>query len=105
MVPWRDTGVKAIAAGEFSPLLLKEGWTRHQEKCREASFDGADGVVDQPPRLRRFGGFAPFSYWRSHPSFKRRGIYVSLKHSSCKFKLTHYPMERPSLSKCGGTCD
>ena len=25
----------------------QEGWTRHQEKYREASFDGADGVVDQ----------------------------------------------------------
>src|SRR5437868_15485605 len=23
----------------------KEGWTRHQERCREASFFGADGVV------------------------------------------------------------
>jgi hypothetical protein len=23
----------------------EEGWTRHQEKWREASFDGADGVV------------------------------------------------------------
>ena len=27
------------------PLLIQEGWTRHQEKCREATFDGADGVV------------------------------------------------------------
>ena len=25
----------------------QEGWTRHQEKYREASFDGADGVVVQ----------------------------------------------------------
>jgi len=44
-------------------------------KGREASFVGADGVVitgncfsEWPPRLRRFGGFAAFSYWRSHPS-------------------------------------
>jgi hypothetical protein len=27
------------------PSLAKEGWTRHQIKCREASFVGADGVV------------------------------------------------------------
>ena len=27
----------------------QEGWTRHQEKYREASFDGADGVVVQFP--------------------------------------------------------
>ena len=56
----------------------QEGWTRHQEKYREASFDGADGVVVQdqtetfsepPPRLRRFGCFALSSYWRSHPSW------------------------------------
>jgi len=44
-------------------------------KCREASFVGADGVVTRgnsftawPPRLRRLGGFATFSYGRSHPS-------------------------------------
>jgi hypothetical protein len=24
----------------------EEGWTRHQEKYREATFYGADGVVD-----------------------------------------------------------
>ena len=56
----------------------QEGWTRHQEKYREASFNGADEVVVQaqqkrfcpepPPRLRRFGSFALSSYWRSHPS-------------------------------------
>jgi len=27
-----------------------QGWTRHQEKYREASFDGADGVVVQIKR-------------------------------------------------------
>src|SRR5678809_157739 len=58
-------------------------------KYREASIEGADGVVthkpysnnafrnlacERPPRLRRFGGFATFSLWRSHPSFARRGM-------------------------------
>jgi hypothetical protein len=52
----------------------QEEWTRHQEKYREASPNGADGVVvqdhlEQPPRLRRFGSFALSSYWRSHPSW------------------------------------
>ena len=28
-----------------TPLLKEEGWTRHQERCREATFAGADGVV------------------------------------------------------------
>jgi hypothetical protein len=28
-----------------TPLLKEEGWTRHQERSREATFDGADGVV------------------------------------------------------------
>jgi hypothetical protein len=35
---------------EFSDGIAppgQEGWTRHQEKYREASFDGADGVVVQ----------------------------------------------------------
>ena len=29
----------------------QEGWTRHQEKYREASFDGADGVVVQDQQI------------------------------------------------------
>src|SRR6266446_6831173 len=28
---------------------------------------------ERPPRLRRFGGFATFSYWRSHPSSWEEG--------------------------------
>ena len=36
-----------------TPLLKEEGWTRHQERCREATFDGADGVVRQDETLRR----------------------------------------------------
>ena len=28
-----------------TPLLMQEGWTRHHEKSREATVDGADGVV------------------------------------------------------------
>ena len=27
------------------PLLEKEGWTRHQTRYCEATFEGADGVV------------------------------------------------------------
>src|SRR5262245_34226231 len=38
-------GMLPNAAGEETPLLGKEGWTRHKEKCREATFEGADGVV------------------------------------------------------------
>src|SRR5881397_517291 len=34
-------------AGQSPPR--EEGWTRHQEKCREASPDGADGVVACEP--------------------------------------------------------
>jgi hypothetical protein len=38
---------------QFAPPV-QEGWTRHQEKYREASFDGADGVVvqDQTEKFR-----------------------------------------------------
>src|SRR4030095_8251710 len=65
-------------------------------KYREASIEGADAVVthkpysnnafrnlacERPPRLRRFGGFATFSLWRSHPSFARRGMAFE-RHSS-----------------------
>ena len=50
------------------PRLSKAGWTRQQEKCREASFDGADGVVfnfqneflelNNRPVYAGFGSFA-----------------------------------------------
>src|SRR6266436_10100157 len=57
-------------------------------KYREASFEERTGwsltshisecvlnmACERPPRLRRFGGFATFSYWRSHPSSVRRGV-------------------------------
>src|SRR5262245_47342543 len=29
-----------------SELLGKEGWLRHRKRCCEATFDGADGVVN-----------------------------------------------------------
>ena len=35
-----------------TPLLKEEGWTRHQERYREATFDGADGVVRHDETLR-----------------------------------------------------
>ena len=35
-----------------TPLLGKEGWTRQQERCREATFDGADGVVSSAAKFR-----------------------------------------------------
>ncbi len=38
---------KKRIGGNQTPILGQEGWTRHQEKYREASFDGADGVVVQ----------------------------------------------------------
>jgi hypothetical protein len=59
--------------GELIPLLVKEGWPRHQKMVLFRK--GADGVVaresrfamrfetfarERPPRLRPFGGFATF---------------------------------------------
>ena len=57
---------KEIVALKIVPLpssqsLTEEGWPRHKQKYREASFEGADGVVartetlrrERPPRLRR----------------------------------------------------
>src|SRR5205823_4645154 len=57
------------------PLLSKEGWTRPQEKYREATSDGADGVFAYSTTPSApFKGRGPFSLWRSHPSLERRGI-------------------------------
>jgi len=62
---------------QMAPLLSRrqqeEGWPRHKEKYREASSDGADGVVwsrnfwTTPPRLRELMRLRDFSS-RSHPS-------------------------------------
>src|SRR5262249_53016944 len=64
------------------PLLVRRRGRDIKKKSR-TSFEGADGVVnhklcsstvfrnmtcERPPRLRRFGGSATFSYCRSHPS-------------------------------------
>ncbi len=35
---------------------------------REGSSNALLPIHSHLPRLRRFGGFAPFYYWRSHPS-------------------------------------
>ena len=35
-----------------TPLLIQEGWTRHQKDAGEATFDGADGVVSSARRFR-----------------------------------------------------
>jgi oxygen-independent coproporphyrinogen-3 oxidase len=50
-VPYRGFGVSAHSfdlgkgRSEHIPLLPEEGWTRHQKRYCEASFNGADGVV------------------------------------------------------------
>src|SRR6186997_1121390 len=41
-----DEAMTYLADRDIAPPG-QEGWTRHQEKYREASFDGADGVVVQ----------------------------------------------------------
>src|SRR5262245_2444015 len=88
--------------GSF-PLLEKEGRPRHQKRRREATFvrSGRGGQFGEIFRLqtfrrtdhpvwRRFGGFANSYYWRSHPSFSRRG----------KFKRPRYPASeyRPCIA-------
>ena len=54
----KDVKHEGRRSASSPPQQAKEGWPRHQEKLREASFDGADGVVwsrdswTTPPRLR-----------------------------------------------------
>ena len=59
--------------GAKPPYLERTGWSltsnvagMHSETLR----------CERPPRLRRFGSFATFSYWRSHPSSVRRGLFA-----------------------------
>jgi hypothetical protein len=66
------------------PLLGKAAVDATSKEYREASFDGADGVVRSSYRLsdvERTTPSAPaeeasrhFYYWRSHPSFAKEGI-------------------------------
>src|SRR5881296_2597359 len=71
-----------------TPLLPEEGWTRHKADAAKPPLKERTGwsltshisecvlntACERPPRLRRFGGFAISSYWRSHPSSGRRGV-------------------------------
>ena len=81
------------------PLLAKEGWTRRQENVAKlplkerTGMSGANAspigrsqqeVVAHKPRYSVNDhpvcaitvASRHFSYWRSHPSFARRGIYL-----------------------------
>ena len=67
----------------INPLLLRRGGRDTKKKFPFQC--GADGVVahrniigERPPRLRHFGSFAPFVYWRSLPS-SRGGEYSLLQ--------------------------
>ena len=51
-----DLGVK----GDLS-LAQRGGWFNYR----------LIGDLNKPPRLRRFGGFAKFYLWRSHPSLAK----------------------------------
>ena len=70
------------------PLLAKEGWTRRQENAAKPPLKGADGVVAHLSRYRVSDhpicavavASRNFSYWRSHPSFPRRGIGIVPKY-------------------------
>src|SRR6266567_1433991 len=72
------------ATGESKlPSLAKEGWLRPLRKRREASLAGADGVVCSSHRLSEVEPTTPaaptkepsvrFCWWRSHPSFAKKG--------------------------------
>jgi hypothetical protein len=50
-----------------TPLLKEEGWTRQQERCREATFNGADGVVTHDETLRH-ADHRYVSRYRAHAS-------------------------------------
>src|SRR5215813_12265635 len=95
----RPTFMRAI------PLVHEEGCPRHKEKRREASFEGADGVVEnaerfrlaRPPRLLRFGGFAASCLCRIHPSSWRRGMSGS-QHQGCHHGPAYSKRQRVGLS-------
>jgi hypothetical protein len=65
------------------PSSAEEGWTRQQEKYREATFCGADGVVlvrkswPTPPRLRGKDASQLFLTSRSHPSSAEEGKFLA----------------------------
>jgi len=63
----------ASLSGRQSPPR-EEGWTRHQENAAKPPLLERTGwsltgnyFCEWPPRLRRFGDFAAFSYWLRPP--------------------------------------
>src|SRR5207253_1537962 len=83
--PARDTARRNAMRlrAAINPLLLRRGGRDTKKKFPFQC--GADGVVahrniigERPPRLRHFGSFAPFVYWRSLPS-SRGGEYSLLQ--------------------------
>jgi len=64
----------AVGMGGATPLLVRRGGRDIKKISRSLlCWSGRGGHARKlspgwPPRLRRFGGFAAFCYWRSHPS-------------------------------------
>src|SRR5215813_12154414 len=96
------------------PSLVKEGWTRHQEKCREATFDGADGVVRSTPDnrwLQRTTPSAPakeasrhFLSGRIHPSFTEEGTSLDCNRSATALRKTGLrPFSNSYLRRLGAS--
>jgi hypothetical protein len=93
------------------PSLAKEGWTRHQKKCREASFVGADGVVgsatddrslNQPPRLRRLMRLRAILLLAQPPLLGQGGDWLVLQRSAVVNRamvrqVCDYPYEEGTL--------
>jgi len=67
------------------PLLREEGSSRHQDKWREATLFGADGVVAHKPccgnAFRNLRASRHFFYWRSHPSSVSEKGIIRLIHT------------------------
>ena len=103
------------------PRLSKAGWTRHQEKYREASFKGADGAVGnvakhpyrfprsaphfrtyQPPRLRLLLRLRDIFLMAQPPRLGKAGNTASFHnlsfHQPLSTPLSRTPLHSPSIA-------
>src|SRR5437016_4290926 len=92
----------ANSFADLFPSLKRRGGRDAKENAAKPPLKGADGVVSSSRLLGRndhpvcamIGGFANSSYWRSHPSFSRRGKARPQRIPRCTLLLTNTPRNK-----------
>src|SRR5687767_8713498 len=110
---------QADAQGERSPLLDRRGGRDIKRNIAKRPLKERTGWwfkinrnvfdLEPPPRLRRFGCFAPFSYGRSHPSWPGGAIQILQRAFPVRARHIDWPrlqsMPLRILDQCRGAIE